>query len=108
MHRWWDAERGARYDAALAFDIPDDVPPDALVRATKKALAAATDALPGRGKVRAKAATRDEPGPRSLVRVRLAVQSVTATPEWSRIAAEEFARAFLTALKRAGHLADRR
>lgn len=108
VHRWWDAERGPRYDAQLAFDIPDDVPPDTLAKATKRGLAAASRALPGRGKVRAKAAARDEPGPTSLVRVRLHVQGIGADPTWAREAAEAFAKAFLAALKRAGYLADRR
>lgn len=108
VHRWWDAEHGPRYDAQLAFDIPDDVPPDALAKATKRALAAATRALPARGKARAKAATRDEPGPKSLVRVRLHIQGIGAEPSWAHDAAEAFAKAFLATLKRAGYLADRR
>lgn len=108
VHRWWDAERGARYDAHLAFDVPDDVAPDLLAKATKRALKAATRALPGRGKVRAKAAARDEPGPTSLVRVRLHVQGIGAERGWAREAAEAFAKSFLAALKRAGHLSDRR
>lgn len=107
-HRWWDAERGPRYDVALAFDIPDEVPGALLAHATKRALRAATSALPGRGKARAKAAARDEPGPTSLVRVRIAVQGVGADAAWARVAAEHFARAFLATLKKGGHLADRR
>lgn len=107
-HRWWDAERGARYDVRIEFEVPDAVPPDLLARATKRALRDATKALPARGKVRASAAHRDDPGPSGTVKVRIAVQGVGATPEWARLAAEHFARGFLATLKARGHVADRR
>lgn len=108
VHRWWDAERGAKFSASIQFDIPDEVAPDVLARATTRSLKAATRALPARGKVRAKGAHRDEAGPTALVSVTLYVQGVGATPEWARLAAEEFARAFLRTLKSDGFLADRR
>lgn len=108
VHNWWDVTHAPRVGASLAFDIADEVPRGALHAATKKGLAAAKRALPGRGKVRAKAAGRDEPGPTSLVRVRLEVQGHGADEGWARAASEAFAAAFLRALGREEHLATLR
>lgn len=108
VHRWWNAERGAKFSARLAFEVPDDVPPRTLEKATQRALDAATRALPGRGKVRATGAARDEPGPASLVSVTLFVQGIGATPEWAERASQAFGGAFLRELARKGHEAGRR
>lgn len=108
VHRWWDAERGGRFEASISFDIPDAVRAAELRSATRRALNAATRALPSRGKVRATGAARDEPGPTSLVRVRLRVQGIGARPEWALVAAEEFARAFLRELEKDGHSSSAR
>lgn len=99
VHRWWDAERGPRFEAALSFEVPDEVAPALLARATRAGLRRATAALPARGKVHAQGAVRDEPGPKSLVRVALRVQGSGATPEWARVASEAFARAFLARIE---------
>lgn len=107
-HRWWDAERGGAYTASVAFDVPDDVSPRDLRAATGAGLRAASAALPARGKVRASAAARDEPGPTSLVKVRLRVQGVGATSEWARVASEAFAARFHRALASHGHVVRQR
>lgn len=103
VHRWWDAERGAKFSARLAFDIPDDVSPKTLEKATRRALGAASAALPGRGKVRATGATRDDPGPTSRVSVTLFVQGIGATPEWAEHASRAFAKVLLSRLAASGH-----
>lgn len=108
VHRWWDVTHAPRVGVALAFEIPDELPRDLLLAATKRGLAAARRALPGRGKVRAKAAGRDEPGPTSFVRVRLEVQGHGADEDWARASAEAFARAFLRAVARHGMVATQR
>lgn len=103
VHSWWETRSSPRYQARVVFDVPDEVPPRLLQKATKRALSSARRALPGRGKVRASAAHRDDAGPRSTVSVRLAVQGIGAEPTWTRAASEAFAREFLAALGRAGH-----
>lgn len=108
VHLWWDPSRWPRVDVRLAFDVPDAVDPTSLERATRRGLRAATRALPGRGKVHARAAHRDDPGPTSLVRVRLAVRGMRVDPAWGRHAAEAFARAFSRELEKKGHDVTRR
>lgn len=107
VHRWWDAERGARFDARVVFDVPDGISEALLHKATKRGLAAAARALPGRGKVRASAARRDDPGPMSTVSIRLVVQGVGAEPVWAAAASEAFAAAFLAVIERVGALPGR-
>lgn len=107
VHSWWDAERGPRAFASVGFEVPDAVPAPLLRAATAAGLTAARRALPGRGKVRAKAAARDKEGPMGIVRVRLEVRGVGADAAWARAAAEGFARAFLAHLARREHAAER-
>lgn len=90
-HRWWDPDGAPRHYAHVAIEVPDAAVGRPLHRATRRALRAASRALPGRGRVRASAAVKDKEGPASLVRVRIEVQGVGAQPQWAEAAARAFA-----------------
>lgn len=94
IHHWWDLSTAPRAQVALAFEVQDEIPSRRLAKATAKALRSATAALPGRGKVRAKAAWRDLPGPHARVGVRLEVRGIGADESWARAASEAFAKRF--------------
>jgi hypothetical protein len=90
-----------------AFDIPEGVPRKVLAKATEDGLEAATDALPGRGSVRAEGALGSATSGRRRVRVELTVSGATAEATWGPLAEEAFAAAFLDVMSRKGHDARR-
>ncbi|MEA3200188.1 MAG: hypothetical protein QOE90_1616 [Thermoplasmata archaeon] len=102
-HAWLDADAGKRVVARVELEIPDSVPPAVLRSATRDGLRGATRALPGRGKVRARGALEDVPGPTSLVRIHLDVRGPGADREWARAAAHGFGEAFARALGKSGY-----
>lgn len=104
-HAWLEVERGRHIVAQVDLEIPDGVP-DALLRsATKRGLRAATHGLPGRGKVRARGALEDLPGPTSRVRIHLDIHGFGADREWAQGAAHGFGEAFAGLLAKSGYAA---
>lgn len=93
-------------DATLTFVVDADVGQRLLTDATEKGLAAATDALPGRGRVRAQGSLGNvREGKR--VRIDLDVRGEGATRAWALAAETAFAEAFLARLEAKGHSARR-
>lgn len=93
-------------EAALAFLVDADAGQRLLTDATEKGLAAATKALPGRGRVRAQGSLGNvKEGKR--VRVDLDVRGEGANQEWALAAEAAFAEAFLARIEAKGHSARR-
>jgi hypothetical protein len=86
----------------VSFEVGDSAQPR-IDRAVKRGLRAATRALPGSGKVRARGWERDRPGPTTFVRVRLEIQGPGADRAWMGAARDAFAAAFVDDLRAKGH-----
>lgn len=93
-------------EASLAFLVDADVSQRTLTDATEKGLSAATDALPGRGRVRAQGSLSNAADGKR-VRVELDVRGEGAGKEWALAAETAFAEAFIARLERKGHSARR-
>lgn len=93
-------------EATLTFVIAADVGQKLLTDATERGLAAATAALPGRGRVRAQGSLGNvREGKR--VRIDLDVRGEGADTAWALRAEAAFADAFLARLEAKGHSARR-
>lgn len=102
-HAWLEPEAGRHVVARVDLDIPDAVPEALLKSATRQGLRAATRAIPGRGRIRARGALEDLPGPESRVRIHLDVEGPGASREWARAAANGFGEGFARSLAKSGY-----
>lgn len=82
----------------ISLDVPDGLAVKRVEKAVARATNAATRALPGRGKVSARAAERDTPGPTSTLTVRLTIQGIGADESWGARAEAAFRDALMKRL----------